>query len=279
MAFWLASLKNLLSVAGITGGYPVPQPREGSMSAITPSYSNPAAKTDIFERGAWWKNRVTSRVNPLNDVKRCACGDCRECASRAYENQISAFRQTIAVAGVGEPLAVSQPERLEDITADEEKKKEAAAEEKRARMRAAGEEELDTAERLLLAELKSTDAAVRRHERAHLAVAGSLARGGANYDYRLGPDGNRYAVGGDVSIDVSRAGDPRKTISKMERVRAAALAPAVPSAQDRRVAATADMIKLEARQELENLVKEEMAEKQEEGEEVASSSAPPESAG
>ena len=58
---------------------------------------------------------------------------------------------------------------------------------------------------------------------------------------KLGPDGNRYAIGGEVSIDVAPVdGDPEATIAKMEIVKAAALAPAEPSAQDRKVAAIAE---------------------------------------
>ena len=32
--------------------------------------------------------------------------------------------------------------------------------------------------------------------RAHLSAAGAYAHGGASYEYELGPDGKRYAVGG-----------------------------------------------------------------------------------
>ncbi|MBW2243465.1 MAG: hypothetical protein JRH01_15895 [Deltaproteobacteria bacterium] len=89
-------------------------------------------------------------------------------------------------------------------------------------------------------ELSRRDREVRAHEAAHKAAAGSLARGGASFTYENGPDGRRYAVGGEVSIDASPVGDdPAATARKMERVRAAALAPADPSGQDRQVAATA----------------------------------------
>ena len=65
-------------------------------------------------------------------------------------------------------------------------------------------------------------------------------RGGATYEFETGPDGRRYAVGGEVPIDTSPvAGDPRATIRKMQVVRAAALAPAQPSGADRAIAAKA----------------------------------------
>lgn len=99
-------------------------------------------------------------------------------------------------------------------------------------------------------ELKKIDSHVRAHERAHLAAAGGLATGGASFSYRTGPDGKQYAVGGEVSIDVSPGRTPQETISKAERVQAAALAPSDPSAQDRSVASRAAQMKLQAQQEL-----------------------------
>jgi len=101
-----------------------------------------------------------------------------------------------------------------------------------------------------VAELKQIDNQVRAHEQAHMAAGGDLIRGGASYTYRIGPDNQRYAVGGEVSIDASPASTPGKTLSKAERIRAAALAPADPSAQDQSVAARASSMANEARVEL-----------------------------
>ncbi|NVM23850.1 MAG: hypothetical protein HWN68_18980 [Desulfobacterales bacterium] len=98
--------------------------------------------------------------------------------------------------------------------------------------------------------LKRRDGQVRAHEQAHMAAGAGLVMGGPHYIYRRGPDGNLYAVGGDVKIDASEAGTPEKTIMKMQRVKAAALAPAGPSSQDRRVAARAASKAARARMEL-----------------------------
>jgi hypothetical protein len=112
-------------------------------------------------------------------------------------------------------------------------------------------EELSDEDQERVEELEARDRAVRDHEAAHLAAAGSYASGGASFEYETGPDGKRYAVGGEVEIDTSPVeGDPAATISKMETVRAAALAPAEPSAQDRSVAAQAAAAAAEARREL-----------------------------
>ena len=101
-----------------------------------------------------------------------------------------------------------------------------------------------------LLELKARDQQVRRHEAAHMAAGGPYIRGGPTYSYRVGPDGKRYAVGGEVSIDTSPEQDPRQTIAKMRVVERAALAPADPSGQDRMVAAKAAMEIVKAEMEL-----------------------------
>ncbi|MDH3589567.1 MAG: putative metalloprotease CJM1_0395 family protein [Gammaproteobacteria bacterium] len=99
-------------------------------------------------------------------------------------------------------------------------------------------------------ELRNRDREVRAHEQAHLSAAGPHARGGASFTYEVGPDGKRYAVGGEVSIDSSEAGDPSATLAKAQQIRRAALAPADPSAQDRQVAAEAASMATRARAEL-----------------------------
>ena len=99
--------------------------------------------------------------------------------------------------------------------------------------------------------LKDRDREVRQHEQAHKAAAGQHANGGPSFDYTAGPDGKRYATGGEVSIDTSKVkGDPRATIAKMQQVRRAALSPTEPSSQDRSVAAQAAATEQEARAEL-----------------------------
>ncbi len=102
-----------------------------------------------------------------------------------------------------------------------------------------------------VAELAARDAEVRQHEQAHLAAAGPYANGGPTYDYQRGPDGKQYAVGGEVSIDTSEVpDDPEATVAKAQTIRRAALAPAEPSSQDRKVAAKATTMEAKARREL-----------------------------
>lgn len=101
-----------------------------------------------------------------------------------------------------------------------------------------------------LDELKKRDAEVRAHEQAHVNAGGDLAAS-PSYEFELGPDGRQYAVGGEVNIDLAMVpGDPQATIIKMQKVKAAALAPADPSSADRRVAAEATQRVLQAQAEL-----------------------------
>lgn len=99
-------------------------------------------------------------------------------------------------------------------------------------------------------QLQQRDREVRSHELAHAAVGGA-STGAPSYTFQTGPDGKKYAVGGEVSVDLSTIeGKPRATIAKMQKVHAAALAPAHPSIQDTRVAATATKLILQAQAEL-----------------------------
>jgi len=81
-------------------------------------------------------------------------------------------------------------------------------------------------------------------------VAGAYARGGASFQYRRGPDGRNYAVGGEVPIDTSKEATPEETMTKMRMVRAVALAPADPSPQDLKVAGAAAAAISEAKKEM-----------------------------
>lgn len=131
--------------------------------------------------------------------------------------------------------------------------------------RGPGKRQLSEEEQEQVRRLQARDAEVRAHENAHLAAAGGYARGGARYTLQTGPDGRQYAVGGEVSLDVSKEADPRQTLQKAITVQAAALAPAAPSGQDMRVAAKAAMMANEARAEIIAEQKEEFAAEEEAG--------------
>jgi hypothetical protein len=114
----------------------------------------------------------------------------------------------------------------------------------------ADEKRQQAAEQREIADLKKRDAEVKAHEQAHASVGGQLA-GSPSYSYQTGPDGQKYAVGGEVNIDLAEVpGDPQATIIKMQQVKAAALAPADPSGADQQIAAEASRRIVEAQIEL-----------------------------
>ena len=108
----------------------------------------------------------------------------------------------------------------------------------------------EVAEQNLINDLKQRDKEVKAHEAAHASVGGSTT-GAPSYTFQTGPDGKKYAVSGEVSVDLSPiAGNPQATITKLQKVYNAALAPAHPSVQDTRVASSAAKLILQAQSEI-----------------------------
>ena len=143
------------------------------------------------------------------------------------------------------PFAQSEKADRTDTTSSEQK----PAEEKHDNLSGL-QRELSKEEQQQVKELATRDREVKTHEAAHKAAGGSLT-GPAQYSYTTGPDGKRYATGGEVSIDTSEVpGDPQATLLKANRIRSAALAPAEPSGQDRKVAAQASQMVADARVEI-----------------------------
>ena len=160
-------------------------------------------------------------LQPVTTIRHCTCGqaDCAVCGTSEFD-----IKDTVELTAV--PLG-DQAEASVDAS------------------------ELTDEQQAQVEELQESDRQVRAHERAHSAAAGQYAVGGASFEYQTGPDGKRYAIGGEVQIDTTPiAGDPEATIRKMQQVQAAAMAPADPSAQDRAVASRAAAAVRSARTEL-----------------------------
>ncbi|BCN94074.1 hypothetical protein THMIRHAM_18590 [Thiomicrorhabdus immobilis] len=103
----------------------------------------------------------------------------------------------------------------------------------------------------VIAQLKARDTEVKAHEMAHLSASGGYSTGGMSFTYQTGPDGKRYAIGGEVGIDTSPIpGDPQATLQKAMVIQRAALAPAEPSSQDLKVAQAASQMMVQARVEI-----------------------------
>ncbi len=168
-----------------------------------------------------------------------SCGNCGACASCRAATASAAGLVEVDIVELTGPTANASATRRGDEPAPATAPRRGDEPPPAAATR--GYEELTAEEQAQVDELKQRDREVRQHEAAHLAAAGQYARGGATYSTKTGPDGNQYAVGGEVQIDTSPVkGDPEATIAKMQVVRAAALAPAEPSTQDRKIAAQAD---------------------------------------
>lgn len=124
-----------------------------------------------------------------------------------------------------------------------------------------GGEELTEEEERQVRDLQQRDREVRAHEQAH-ATAGGPYASAPSYEFTTGPDGKRYAVGGEVKIDTSPVRDnPEATIRKMDIVIRAALAPAEPSSQDLQVARQAQQERAKAQIELAKQKQEELEDK------------------
>jgi hypothetical protein len=172
-----------------------------------------------------------ARPQPAESIARTTRGACGNCGA-----------PTCSCGPATEAEATSEDQPADELSISEE----AQAQADSPNIAELSEEDLAQ-----LTELKQRDREVRSHEQAHVAAAGQYARGGPTFEYQVGPDGQRYAIGGEVDIDTSPiANDPAATIQKAQQLRAAALAPADPSAQDRRVAAKATQMEAQARAEL-----------------------------
>lgn len=128
-------------------------------------------------------------------------------------------------------------------------------------------QELTEEEQQKVKEMKERHEEVRVHENAHKSAGGQYAAA-PTYTYETGPDGKRYITDGEVSIDIGEEKDPQATIEKMQIVKRAAMAPAEPSGQDRKVYQDANQKEAAARQELAEDKKEEAKEKQEKAKEA-----------
>ncbi len=118
-----------------------------------------------------------------------------------------------------------------------------------ARPRDAGPAE--PAARARLSRLQAIDGEVKAHEAAHLAAMGGNAAGPVRYDYVMGPDGNMYAVGGSIPVNLRPVpGDPEATLRRAQALINAAFAPGDPSGADMQVAAQAYQMEMDAKREI-----------------------------
>lgn len=95
----------------------------------------------------------------------------------------------------------------------------------------AAKRDLDPAEEAVVNQLRARDSAVRQEEQAHAAAAGPYGSA-PQYTYQIGPDGNAYAIGGHVDVNVSVSGSAADRDRALATLQNAALAPNAPSGAD-----------------------------------------------
>jgi hypothetical protein len=77
--------------------------------------------------------------------------------------------------------------------------------ERRSNGLSSGQKELTPEEQEKVKKLKARDTEVRAHERAHVSAGGQYVRGGARFEYEVGPDGRKYAVAAQASREEMKA--------------------------------------------------------------------------
>ncbi|MDR0521975.1 MAG: hypothetical protein LBH00_09020 [Planctomycetaceae bacterium] len=201
--------------------------------------------------------------DPDADKPKSASGDILDISPQYQQSQLLRVSETESAAAeidvkkfdVKKADAEIADSKVADKAADgkqlESEESEQSEESLQSAAKSPSGEKLTPEEEQQVAELKARDQEVRVHEQAHIAAGGAYVTSGPSYTYQTGPDGKKYAVGGEVGIDTGAvSGDPQATIQKMQVVAAAALAPAEPSGQDQKVAAAARQAVAKARMEL-----------------------------
>lgn len=216
-----------LSVSGVENRFARSENSADSASTNTEATQSETAKTAETEKSSTSSQTSSSQISSTTN---------RTESTRDAGKPRSAS---------GDILDISTPKKSADKDKSAEKtdapaNKESTSKDSAAQKLSSNGRELTAEQKSQVDKLKARDAEVKAHEAAHLAAAGQYAKGGASYSYQTGPDGVKYAIGGEVAIDSSPVkGDPDATIAKAQQIRTAAMAPANPSGQDYKVAAAA----------------------------------------
>ena len=208
---------------------------------FSPLYFHAAAEQAARETGA--REPVVPPAESSSSNNTGASGSERERARGDSSSQVQGSWYTPPDAEGGES-SYAVNERGSDSGSGSEKRGGSGSTE-----RALNGKELTEQEIRQVDKLKSREKEVITHELRHQSVGGQYASA-PSYGKEKGPDGRSYITDGSVQISVSEESTPEKTISKMQQVYAAALAPAEPSSADRSVAAKAKSIEASARAEL-----------------------------
>lgn len=210
------------------------------VSPLGPSSNYPQLRAEK----APGETAVPEQGKPIEDVFNKQSADQ---SIRSGDDQVQTYGYTAQITGTEKSVKADGEEASQDAGSDQKNSESTSSSKAEPKKNDA---EYTPEEQKEITELKSRDTEVKAHEQAHIAAGGQYVRGVAHFEYQTGPDGKKYAIGGEVSIDASKeSGDPQATISKMQTIIRAAMAPASPSGQDRAVAAKATRIEMEARTE------------------------------
>jgi hypothetical protein len=241
-------------------------------SAVAASPHNPAQGSEARVSVAVpsdAESTSTTSFTPVTEVEETPKGQQEDVTQgveerRAIDQQRTQSRNNGRLSEDQQQTKQQQQERQEQRAVEESQVDRAL--QARRQEESAEQRQLE-AELQQIRKLAERDREVRAHEQAHASVGGEFA-GAISLTTERGPDGKNYAVAGEVSIDTSKvANDPQATLDKSQVIRNAALAPADPSSQDRRVAALANQMAVEARADIEELAREVIAQENLESEE------------
>ena len=206
-----------------------------SVAAINPNQISPAAESTQDSAEPVVENifakKETVVVNPFADTQV----DPKNVDTSKQKQPEVEVKQDVKQTAENE--STTDPQADQPLV--DENKKQQAAQEQVEQAVEQQQKKVELAEQRVISDLAKRDIEVKTHEQAHKAVGGMFAQS-PSFSYEKGPDGKRYAVDGEVQIDVSTVdGDPQATFNKMQKVYAAAMAPVQPSSADIRVAAEA----------------------------------------
>ncbi|MEZ9141557.1 MULTISPECIES: putative metalloprotease CJM1_0395 family protein [unclassified Shewanella] len=195
---------------------------------------------------------TSASVSAFEDTTNDVTSGLRDSDKSFAASTLVATGQKEAIANVDENTSTNESNN--DIQSDNSKaevaQKEQVKQDVQDSHQAEQEKQQVQLDTQIINELSKRDAEVKTHEQAHAAVGGSFAQT-PQYTYEKGPDGKRYAVEGEVKIDVGVIeGNAQATFNKMQKVYAAAMAPVQPSTADIQVANEAVRKMNEAKKEL-----------------------------
>ena len=235
------SYLNALASSGLTVGLrftAVSQTRRAPVSEAAPKADSLAP-----EKEAGPVEAAHSASPPISPEERAA-GRAEAQAQLAAEGVLGRLGVTYPEAPPSEPTTAEAEAEAGEQLAGPGAKEEAAGEEPAETENESGRTEgavkqLTPEEEEQVRKLAQRDQEVKAHEQAHVAASGGLA-GTPSYDYQTGPDGRRYAVGGEVGIRRGGSSNTDQALREAEAVKRGATAPAQPSGQDMAVAARAE---------------------------------------